>query len=93
MLISREKPFVFKPEEKQPVKKCGQCGRVFPATPVYWNKNKQAADGLHYYCRVCRAEYARAKRHDKRVIHSRNRVDWDKIKEGEVHEALNYSNE
>jgi hypothetical protein len=45
-------------EDPQQTKKCIKCGKVRPLEE--FTKNSSSPDGLHYYCRVCAAEAARA---------------------------------
>lgn len=33
---------------------CGRCGKVYPRTSKYFNKDNQNKDGLHTYCKECR---------------------------------------
>ena len=32
-------------------KTCKKCGRAFPMTPIYFNKNETSKDGFQSYCR------------------------------------------
>lgn len=44
-----------------PTKKCtGPCGRVLPATPEYFHRQKQGKHGVTSQCRECRSLYKRA---------------------------------
>ena len=54
---------VAKPAQKvaeapEQTKKCIKCGKVKPLTE--FNKNSSSPDSLHYYCKTCTAEAARA---------------------------------
>lgn len=42
-----------------PVKRCTKCGNEFPATPEYFDRDKQKSDGLHSWCKPCRKASAR----------------------------------
>ena len=35
-------------------KMCGRCGKVYPRTSEYFNRDSQVKDGLHTYCKECR---------------------------------------
>lgn len=37
-------------------KRCTKCGESKPATPAYFNRNKNLADGLNRWCKVCIAK-------------------------------------
>lgn len=53
-------------ERRTGKKLCTKCGRRYPNTAEYFDKNKQSSDGLHYYCKACRkAERESEKRRKK----------------------------
>jgi 5-methylcytosine-specific restriction endonuclease McrA len=37
------------------MKRCNNCGQIFPATSQYFHKCKKHKDGFHYYCKHCRS--------------------------------------
>lgn len=42
--------------DSNPVKRCAKCRKYFPATPEYFQRDKQRKDGLYSYCKECVAE-------------------------------------
>lgn len=37
-------------------KRCSKCGKTYPATPEYFQRNKGRGDGLHSWCKPCKRE-------------------------------------
>jgi DNA-directed RNA polymerase subunit RPC12/RpoP len=35
------------------MKRCNKCGKKYPATVDYFNRNRSKADGLQYSCKQC----------------------------------------
>lgn len=41
------------------MKKCGRCGKEFPATAEYFHKEKRKKGGLALWCKQCRSNYGK----------------------------------
>lgn len=65
-------------------KACTKCNCLYPATPEYFSRNKQARDGLRRWCKQCANHAARtyhAKNRERRIEkmqqwRKENRTEW-----------------
>src|SRR5580765_857874 len=56
--------YPFPLNDNTPVKTCtGPCGRVLPATPEFWHRDKTKRDGLVIRCKECRSASRRKEPH------------------------------
>ena len=62
------------------MKYCPRCGEEKPVTTEHWCRNCQTKDGLHGYCKACKAdihkEYMKNKEVKERVL--RKTIEWQK---------------
>jgi hypothetical protein len=42
------------------MKKCKRCYKEFPASPIFFRRNKDSLDGLAYFCKECTSEIGKA---------------------------------
>jgi 5-methylcytosine-specific restriction endonuclease McrA len=64
-------------ESTTPAKTCAKCGAVLPATPGYFNRDKEGKDGLHSSCKSC----SRRKARDYYAAHSDRILEQIKTRE------------
>ena len=50
----------------------------FPATPEYFDRNKNGRYGLHSKCKACRSEYSRIWREENPERHAENARNWQR---------------
>lgn len=59
-------------------KRCSKCGAEYPATPEYFNRDRQTKCGLHPYCKACMREMRQTpeaiERERKRYLKPERRV-------------------
>lgn len=64
-------------------KRCGGCGRTWPASADYFNRDRHRRDGLTTLCRECRRARSRRRYQDDPSIRERQTA-WARAKRREV---------
>lgn len=61
-----------------PLIRCTKCGEEKPATPEYFNRNKNRSSGVSGDCRVCRQEYMKLRYQRDKERFGKISAEWRK---------------